>query len=463
MQTQRDISIFGRIPGRRVDWHIAEIDLALAFPGDFLVFDRLVTQVFDRQAVHIVARPGAVQDIGFKHRVESHAAQLDSVVRQHAHVVLEVLADLFSARVLKQRLQFPEHQAAIKLFHLSGTPVSDGYVCGLTAVVGERQPDKLCVHDVEARGFGINGDKAGSLQAHDPGIQLSGFEDGFIAHRAGRCRTGAVDTAKCCEPAAELEIPVERAQRIGVGAATLEVRQGKSENDVPVDGGQSERQIKRLERCAQVFADLAADLCGMLPDLLQRSVLLQPLRGRLAPDLRHAGNIVDRIPDQSQVVGDAFRRHSEFPDYRGTVENRAGHCVDEGDVVANELCQILVAGRNNRIQSVRVCQSGERGDDIVGFNAVDHEQRQTHGAHDGMQRRNLCGQIPGHGRAVGLVFAVDLFAEGLSGSIEHHGDVLRIVVVQQPAEHVGNPVDRARMFAPGIGEVGHGMERPVQI
>jgi hypothetical protein len=67
-----------------------------------------------------------------------------------------------------------------------------------------------------------------------------------------------------------------------------------------------------IEAGAQVLADLAADLVGMLDQLIQLPILLEPLGRGLRPDLVDARNVVRGIAGQGQQIGDPLRADAEL-------------------------------------------------------------------------------------------------------------------------------------------------------
>ena len=109
VQAQRDVGVFGGVAAGGVEVDLRERDLLGALAGHVLVVDRLVAEMALGQRVHVVARRGRVQHVGFEHRVVSDAAHVDAVVRQHVDVVLAVLAELGPRRVFEHRLQRGEH------------------------------------------------------------------------------------------------------------------------------------------------------------------------------------------------------------------------------------------------------------------------------------------------------------------------------------------------------------------
>jgi hypothetical protein len=90
------------------------------------------------------------------------------------------------------------------------------------------------------------------------------------------------------------------------------------ERHVAGDGCQPPRQ----ERCFTMLAQARRDECRaaelelrdrleVLEHARQRAVVLEQLRGGLAADPRHAGNIVDTVAHQREKVGHPLGSHTE--------------------------------------------------------------------------------------------------------------------------------------------------------
>jgi hypothetical protein len=105
----------------------------------------------------------------------------------------------------------------------------------------------------------------------------------------------------------------------------------------------------------------------------------------------------------------------------------------------------------------------QRTDHIVGLHALLTQDGQPHAAHRFEQWLDLRAQIVGHGRALCLVFGEQLVAERLAGSIEHHGDALGIVVLQELREHVQHAKHGTGRFAARIAERWQRVEGAVQV
>ena len=121
-------------------------------------------------------------------------------------------------------------------------------------------------------------------------------------------------------------------------------------------------------------------------------------------------------------------------------------------MVVDQLRHILVAGGDDgaHVTSGRVLRKG--ADDIVGFNALDHQQGQAEGTDDVVQGFDLLGEIIRHWRSIGLVGLEQLVAESLPAIIEDDRDALRAIFAEQLAKHVDHAVNRPGGLAPGVGQ-----------
>ena len=116
------------------------------------------------------------------------------------------------------------------------------------------------------------------------------------------------------------------------------------------------------------------------------------------PDLGHAGNVVDRIAGERQQIEHLVRAHVELRAHARLVERLVAHRVDHPDARRDELRQVLVRRRDDRVDAGRRGLLRERADDVVGLHALDHQQRPAVRAHEFVQRLDLRGQIVRHRR-----------------------------------------------------------------
>ena len=118
------------------------------------------------------------------------------------------------------------------------------------------------------------------------------------------------------------------------------------------------------------------------------------------------------------------------------------------------------------ISTLRFCfrgRAGQRADHVVGLHARLAQDGQAHAAHRFEQRLDLRAQVVGHGRAMRLVFGEQLVAERLARSVEHHGDALGIVVLEELREHVQHAEHRAGGLAARIAERRQRVKRAIQV
>ena len=103
-EPKRHIGVFRTIFGCLVERHFGEPDRLLAGPGQRFEADAFMTQMLFRQFIHAMAVETRVE-------VEAHHQRIvkrrdpDIMLRQHPHVIFQILPDLEHRVILKQRLQ----------------------------------------------------------------------------------------------------------------------------------------------------------------------------------------------------------------------------------------------------------------------------------------------------------------------------------------------------------------------
>ena len=115
--------------------------------------------------------------------------------------------------------------------------------------------------------------------------------------------------------------------------------------------------------------------------------------------------------------------------------------VEDADAVADELKEVLVARDDRDVEAGRRRLHRQRPDHIVGFVALGGEDRHAERLARGVHHRNLLRELVRHRRAVRLVVGDEIVAEGAARQIERRGDELRLVLVEQLAEHRDEDVD----------------------
>ena len=102
-----------------------------------------------------MARRNAVEYIRFEHGIKSLPHERDTVVREGVSVVLQVMSQLRSGGVLKQRFECRKHRFPIELLRSSRVIMAERHVCRFPRRDRERQADDARLHIIEAVGFGI--------------------------------------------------------------------------------------------------------------------------------------------------------------------------------------------------------------------------------------------------------------------------------------------------------------------
>ena len=270
---------------------------------------------------------------------------------------------------------------------------------------GERQPDDLRLHRVEARGLGIEAHELGALDLTPaiapawprpaPSRSVAARRGGASARRGARariverarerapgaigaasaasaryrdragvasardCRSAAVRatwrgiaTGAVAKPLLEFEALVERfaivrhpqlAAPRSVGACGSAQSVFTVSRRLPC-GSQSTRR-------AQILADDAGNLAGVRDHVVERAVLREPFCRRLRSHLRHARHVVDGVAGERQEVQHLIGADAEFREHARLVQRLVAHRVDELDPGTHELREILVGGRDHAIDA----------------------------------------------------------------------------------------------------------------
>ncbi len=346
VQLQRDVGILGRVGSRVVDAHLIEADLLRALAGHLRVGDRLDVQVPPREVVHVV-RPMRLEHVRLEQRVVRDAREDEAVIREHVLVVLHVLPELLPQRVGEPGREPRERRVERQLVGHSGVAVRERDVAREPGLDGERQPDDLRLHRVEAGRFGIEAHEWSARDRLHPALERRArparFRSG--AERPAADRTPLPHRARparrnCACPGAARERRVRQHRRadptllssrsqllnsnrsysdrsaIGMRRAGLQVGRRDRQRAIGLHGQQPLALRQPVERRAQVLADDAGDLARVLDHGVERAVLREPLRRRLRPDLRHARHVVDGVAGEREQIEHLIGAHAELGERR---------------------------------------------------------------------------------------------------------------------------------------------------
>ena len=108
----------------------------------------------------------------------------------------------------------------------------------------------------------------------------------------------------------ELEAREDVAHGLGIHRLHFEVLRADGQLDVAQQAVERAVATHVVEVLAQVAADDAGDLVGVLEQRVERAELAEPLDRGLLADLGHAGQVVARLADERGDVGVLLGRHA---------------------------------------------------------------------------------------------------------------------------------------------------------
>ena len=218
-----------------------------------------------------------------------------------------------------------------------------------------------------------------------------------------------------------------------------------------------------IQVLAQVFPDLAGKAVRIGHDPVQAAVLRQPLDRGLGAHLGNPRHVVRCVADQRQVIDDTFRRHPVLFDHAVPVKAGIVHGIDQVNIVINDLRQVFIAGGYQCPQSCARRPGRQGGDHVIRFHVVDEQQWNAQGPDNFMQGFYLGHQVRRGRRTVGLVLGIQVVAETLSLGIEHNRKIIRLLFLEQFAQHVYNAeYGPGRLFL-RVREARHGMVGTEQV
>ncbi|MGX1370781.1 hypothetical protein RKD19_006140 [Streptomyces canus] len=221
--------------------------------------------------------------------------------------------------------------------------------------------------------------------------------------------------------------------------------------------GEAAVELDGLQVVAEVLPGLALDLLDALDQLRERTELVDPLRGGLLADARDAGEVVGRVAAQGREVGVLGGREAVL--LEDLLRGEPGQLrdalrrVQHGGVLGDQLEGVAVPGDDQHVEALGLGLGGERGDDVVGLEAVDGEARDVHRVEELADQLDLALELVRGLGTVGLVLRELLGAPGLAGHVEGHREVGGGLVAQGVGQHRREAVDRVRRLARRGGEV----------
>ena len=237
------------------------------------------------------------------------------------------------------------------------------------------------------------------------------------------------------EPAeriAELPVAEDRAQ---VGAVRR-ARELGLEVDVDRHVADHRRQLLRHARVVGVLGQVllalgAGDHVDAREHALEVAELLQQVGGGLVADARDARDVVAGVALEADEVRDELGRDAVALDHGlAVVDLHVGDAArgrHDPHAVVDELVGVAVAGDDHHGDPAPLGLLGERGDHVVGLEALDRDVPVAERLDQRAQVRPLQFQQVGPGRALRLVVGADLLATRHPRVPDHDGRDLAVV------------------------------------
>ena len=256
---------------------------------------------------------------------------------------------------------------------------------------------------------------------------------------------------------AELELGGELLEQREIGRLEKQLVGIERDGSVEADGGEllGEEGLFGilLDECAGL---VVGDLVGMGDDFLDGAELGDEFFGGLLPHSGHTGDVVGGVAPEAEEVDDLAAMvdaeelvHLERREYlvglAGTAE--AVHLDARGD----ELGEIFVGGDHNHLVETGILGGmRERADDIVGLEALAGEDGYAESLDHLSHPRERELDVLGHRVAVGLIFGIELMAEGGLLEVEGDADMRGLQMAEQVVEGGGKTQYGRRVEALGV-------------
>ncbi len=241
----------------------------------------------------------------------------------------------------------------------------------------------------------------------------------------------------------EAQFAIELHQLRGIGITHPQFLQIQFQRNFGFNGGELFAHQHLFFLLLQRFAiTLVWNFVGVGECVLHRAVFLNQFGGALFADSFCSGNVVDGVAEQRHQINDLCGRHAEnFFHFCGVDDGvRLGAArtgTQNAHAGVDELHHVLVVADDQHVEIVRrglLCQGA---DDIVGFIAIQFQNRHAHGLAKAADVGKLHTHLVGHGRAMGFVRFEELVAEGRLAGIENDSDVVRFVILNETSQDVG--------------------------
>ena len=242
--------------------------------------------------------------------------------------------------------------------------------------------------------------------------------------------------------------------------------EGNRQFQVGTQGVEATVALYVFEVGAQIFSAFAFDGIGICIDAFQPAVFVNPLGRYFFPYQGNSGQVIGFFAHQGRDFGVLPGPHPVF-----VLDGLGGHeagfrdgapGIQHADLVRDELERVAVPTGNQDLHAFGPGLSGQRGDDVVGFQVFLRQPSDFHGLEEALDVFGLTDELRWGFSAAPLVIGVDIGAETVPGEVKSRGDVGGLVFVNHGDEHREKPVYRIGVDSRGSDEVlgGAGIKGP---
>ena len=209
----------------------------------------------------------------------------------------------------------------------------------------------------------------------------------------------------------------------------------------------------------QVLPHFASDLVGVFNDSADGSVLPDPFRRGLRPDLRDPRQVIGGLSHQCCKITVPLRGDQIFRLHSGRVEpdrlGDAGGGVVQVGVLADQLQGVTVAGDDQRLPARRRGAGGISSHNVICFVALPGHCGNVHCGSDLLDEVDLAGELRRGLVSSALVLLVGLVPECGGVQIEGQHNMGRLLLADELEQHIGEAVHCVGVLAGGRLEALH--------
>src|SRR6516162_109421 len=268
----------------------------------------------------------------------------------------------------------------------------------------------------------------------------------------------------------EAEFAVEGHERSGIRLTHLQFVEIELQRYAGINRGQLLAHQHLLFLLPQRFAvPLVRNLFSVLKRVFNGAIFLDELGGTLFADSLGTWNVVDRVAEQRHQVDHSCRRNAQdfldlFRVDDGVSLGAARTGAKNAHPGIDQLHHVLVVRNDEDDEVLFGGLLGDCTNDVISFEAVEFQNRQTHGLAKATHIRQLHAHLVGHRWALRLISFKELVAKGGFAGVENDADVFRLVVLDQTTNNVG---EKKRHFRGNSARRIHahhgGVERTVDV